>query len=202
MVEISCSAPRLTKHIRLVVYCYLDNGTTLHKISVLSKPERNSLKESSLAREGKELVLVINESNWTECLLHHNRLQQFMRNIEIKLCFCEMLSLSFEFERGHSCQEHKLSQQVAFFISMLPERFDDKKLDLISVLDKRSTRRLDLENLFLLLRIKRPNLVLKEAHIDGQSLLSAKLGQFSSEFLFKRVRELWICNAEIYPVDP
>ena len=126
MVEISrgLTLPHLPKHIRLFVYCYLDNGTMLHKISVLSKQERQFLKESHLAREGKVLNLVVNETNWPECLLHQNRLHEFMRNIEIKLCFCEVLSISLEFEKGHSCPEHKLSQQVAFFISMLPERFD------------------------------------------------------------------------------
>ena len=44
--------PHLSKHIRLQVYSYLDVDTKFKKIGLLSKLEREELKNSYIAREG------------------------------------------------------------------------------------------------------------------------------------------------------
>ena len=51
------SGAKLTKYIRLVVYNFLDVKTTLKKISVLSKSERENLRDSGIARKGKDCEL-------------------------------------------------------------------------------------------------------------------------------------------------
>ena len=49
----------LTKFLRLTVYSYLDLKTTVNSLSLLSKGERDNLKNSGIAREGKTLQIVI-----------------------------------------------------------------------------------------------------------------------------------------------
>ena len=70
MVEVE----KLTKHLRLMVYSYLDLQTALSKISTLSKLERTTLRDSAIARKGKNLVIAMNERTWPRCLLHSDRL--------------------------------------------------------------------------------------------------------------------------------
>lgn len=50
----------LSKHIRLTVYSYLDYGSTLTRISCLSKAERLALRDSAIAREGKSAKFILN----------------------------------------------------------------------------------------------------------------------------------------------
>ena len=59
----------LPKHVRLVVYNYLSAKETFLKIALLSKKERESLKESAIAREGKVFELTLTEVNRPTCLL-------------------------------------------------------------------------------------------------------------------------------------
>ena len=55
---------RLTKHIRLEVYSYLDLETLIRKASLLNKNERNACRGSEIARAKKDLRLVISNQLW------------------------------------------------------------------------------------------------------------------------------------------
>ena len=66
----------MTKHIRLVVYSYLRLKEVAVGIGRLSKVEREAIKSSEIAREGKHLMININDS--VHCLLHGDRLQEFI----------------------------------------------------------------------------------------------------------------------------
>ena len=65
---------KLTKFIRLTVYSYLDLETTVRTVLCLSKSERDNLKASEIAREGKHFILHIDKDNRPDCLLCRNEL--------------------------------------------------------------------------------------------------------------------------------
>ena len=67
---------RLTKFIRLTIYGFLDHGYVFHKIAVLGKHERASLKNSALTFEGKDLWLRFSRAN---TLTRHNALLVYKR---------------------------------------------------------------------------------------------------------------------------
>ena len=48
---------RLTKHIRLMVYSYLDHKTNVVRAACLSREEKSALENSAIAREGKRFRL-------------------------------------------------------------------------------------------------------------------------------------------------
>jgi hypothetical protein len=111
---------RLTKHIRLLIYNFLDVWTTFSQISLLSIMERTALKESYIAREGKMLCLQISERNWPYCMLHENRLGRHMRRIGYLLSIVEKIQLEFSFSHIKMCHHHDLSTEIANFIALLP----------------------------------------------------------------------------------
>ena len=53
---------KLTKHIRLKVYSYLDHKTTVTRAACLSREEKSALENSAIAREGKSFDLDFSES--------------------------------------------------------------------------------------------------------------------------------------------
>ena len=69
------SSERLTKHIRLEVYSYLNLETLIRKASLLNKAERTNLRNSYIAREKKDLRLTLSEQLWPHCPFHGNVLQ-------------------------------------------------------------------------------------------------------------------------------
>ena len=83
----------LTKHIRLIVYSYLDVGTVLKKVSILSKQERDQLKNSTIAREGKKQGFEVGELLREECLLHGDIFDRVMSKIKMGLSLCEHIEL-------------------------------------------------------------------------------------------------------------
>ena len=64
----------LTKHIRLLIYNYLDLRTTIQRLCSLSSAERERIKTSEIAREGKVFELKITEESRPKCLIHDNRM--------------------------------------------------------------------------------------------------------------------------------
>ena len=63
-------AALLTRFIRLTVYSYLSVGFVLKFISYLSREERNSLRESLIAREGKRAIFDLKDLLKESCLMH------------------------------------------------------------------------------------------------------------------------------------
>ena len=53
---------RLTKHLRLKVYSYLDLGTIVTRAACLSREEKSALENSAIAREGKSFELNFEKS--------------------------------------------------------------------------------------------------------------------------------------------
>ena len=58
----------LTKHLRLYIYSFIDLEDTVKKLSKLSSQERENLKESAIAREGKTFDIVIEMGNMVELM--------------------------------------------------------------------------------------------------------------------------------------
>ena len=93
------------QHHRLIIYSYLDLKTTLEKISILSKRERQELRNSVIAREGKTFRFKAKHDG--QCLLHGDRLAVFMGKMSIDLCQNIDLGRN-EYKREVSrCDEHK-----------------------------------------------------------------------------------------------
>ena len=58
-----------------------------------------------------------------------------------------------------------------------------------------------MKSLSLILWTRRPNIILKRLEIDGTYLSNKKLDMVSSEFLLKRVKSLYLRNANIQVYD-
>ena len=54
----------LSQFIRLTVYSYLDMKTTIQKLGLLSKREREAVQSSEIARENKILKLNVSPIHW------------------------------------------------------------------------------------------------------------------------------------------
>ena len=63
------STARLTKHLRLSIYSYLDYKTVASKMTLLSKKENNNVKKSAIAREGKVLEFNLRNEFMKHCIL-------------------------------------------------------------------------------------------------------------------------------------
>ena len=116
----------------------MDINTTLKTLSLLSKNERESLKKSHIARVGKKLHLDRphqRRNRPQHCLLHDNRLPNFMAGLEIGLNLCESVQIDYSFGTSKEiCWAHNPAYQNAFLIASLPKRFDKK----ISVVQRRT----------------------------------------------------------------
>ena len=53
-------SPFLTKFIRLWIYSFFDFKSALKTLSLLSKQERQNLKQSAIARNGKKFPIYLN----------------------------------------------------------------------------------------------------------------------------------------------
>ena len=83
----------MTKHIRLIVYSYLDVGTVLKKISYLNKQERATLLQSTLSRENKRQVFDLGDLLREECLMHSDIFERARAKISVGLSLCEEVEL-------------------------------------------------------------------------------------------------------------
>ena len=75
------SREKLTKFLRLSIYNFLDMKDTI-KASGLGKSERQAMEESEIAKEGKEIVLRLDNHYRRQCLLHDDRLSKFVKQWE------------------------------------------------------------------------------------------------------------------------
>ena len=77
----------ISKHLRLTIYSYVDLRTTVAKLTGLSKSERDELKRSFIARQGKKLKLGCRlldspaGSDTNSCLLHGDKLHILLSRI-------------------------------------------------------------------------------------------------------------------------
>ena len=109
----------LTKHIRLLIYSYIDVEDTLKTISLISRNERKALMDSQLAREGKSILMKIdqfNGYNYDEVLAKKDMLFCLVDFVRIYFSPSTLSANSFYFEQ----------QKLAELIVYLPKRFDDK----------------------------------------------------------------------------
>lgn len=81
----------LSKHLRLTVYSYLDHEETFFKAAILSRFERKSLRQSEIAREGKELVINWQGSQLDDCLLHGDKLRTFVQRLSTAILLTDTI---------------------------------------------------------------------------------------------------------------
>lgn len=96
-------------------------------LSLLSKTEREELLKSQLAREHKQCVLMLNESTIPQSWQNSRRLDQFIKEIEIRLQLAEKLELSIQ-EDSQFGTERQFGKELALLLERLPERFHNKKV--------------------------------------------------------------------------
>ena len=127
-------------------------------LSILSRQERENLRQSEIAREGKAITIDF-RNTWPVCLLSQgNRFEKFMTmaafaiditdRIEIKTSIREQYSRRGGGFRGlhgniygtRLCSIHNLSDEIAMFIAQLPERFDWKKVCIDLRLENQATQ--------------------------------------------------------------
>ena len=107
------------KYLRLFIYSYLDLKTTIDKISILSKKEREELLSSAIAREGKKLRLEAKHDG--ECLLHGNKLSIFLSRIQFQLCQkIKLIRYSEESKKSRCKKGHKYSDELIEILTKLP----------------------------------------------------------------------------------
>ena len=95
------------------------------------------------------------------------------------------------------CLEHSNSEVLAYFISFLPKRFD---LNLALKFDP-TQQKIHLRTFTLILKARRPDLILTRLELDGNYCINKKQDQISSEFLLKRVRHLYLRNVQIQVLE-
>ena len=147
------SMPHLTKFIRLTVYSYLSMGNVLKVISHLSHRERESLKESEIAREGKRAIFDLKDLLREDCLMHGAKFDRVMTRIDIGLSLCNEVEFLCSRDMIAQCQEHSYDEVLAFFLTSLPSRFEGK----ISIRLGQAKSKVNLKTFWLTIRARRPD---------------------------------------------
>ena len=183
---ISEAQPALTRFIRLTVYSYLSVGFVLKFISQLNSEERNSLRESVIAREGKRAIFDLKNLLSEDCLMHGANFDRVMQRIEFGLSLCDEAEFLCSRDQIAQCQEHGFDEALAFFLTSLPKRFNKK----ISMRLCQAKAKVNMKNFWLTLRARRPNFALRKLTIRGCHVTNKKLDEVSSASLMYRVADL------------
>jgi len=150
------SMPHLTKFIRLTIYSYLSMGSVLKVISYLSRQERDSLRDSLIAREGKRAIFDLKDLLREECLMHGAKFDRVMTRIDIGLSLCNEVEFLCSRDMISQCQEHSYDEVLAFFLTSLPRRFDKK----ISMRLGQAKSKVNLKTFWLTMRARCPDFAL------------------------------------------
>ena len=150
------------------VYSYFTFKEALRKVSVLSRWERQQLLKSSTARQGKRFRFYLDQSFFDRCLQKAQQLNEVYRPCLVAIRLADRLDFEVASNLDRVCPYHSIGEELAWFISKLPERFDNKKLSLSINQQKKMADLLD--HLFLRFEILRPNLMLSFVRISKLSL--------------------------------
>ena len=101
-------------------------GCVLKQISHLSRLEREALKDSEIAREGKRAIFDLKDLLREDCLMHGAKFDRVMTRIDIGLSLCNEVEFLCSRDMVAQCQEHSYDEVLAFFLTSLPKRFDKK----------------------------------------------------------------------------
>lgn len=182
-----------------MVYKYLKLYETMFKISLLSKCERENLKDSAIVNEGRDFIYTIHDAEWLNCVLHADLLQRTLDKMQHLLSLTEKISIDIALSRW-SCPSHNLGEAVGHFIASLPDKFSLGKVSVYNNINGNVV--FDNEMLVTILSIKRPQMVLDSYGFDGSNSKSNKLTSTLSDFLFNRVRIIYLDQAQIYAYEP
>ena len=91
--KITKGNPALTKYLRLYIYSFVDLETTIKAISKLSKDERQNLKKSAIAREGKKFIVKLHDLYWREGLNRVDGVLQFYEKIKIGILVAQEVKI-------------------------------------------------------------------------------------------------------------
>ena len=117
--------PSLKADIRLIVYSFIPLKETIKTLSLLSKEERNNLKEPSKELDSRNFIIQLNKTTWPQCMLHEDRMEQFMKSICDVLSYSSNITIHYFFDKDNfKCAEHGLDRQMAIFLALLPDRFN------------------------------------------------------------------------------
>ena len=151
----------LTKHIRLVIYNFLDVGTVLKKISYLSRQERENLRKSAIAREHKHALFKLQDLLGEACFMHGSEYDRVMAKVAFGLSLCEIAELVVNRDAIAFCSEHTSDEALAFFISSLPRRLE------VSMQFAQAKSKINLKTFWLTARARRPDFALRKMVIRG-----------------------------------
>ena len=115
----------ISKFMRLKVFGYLDIRTLKNKISLLSKQQREDLRNSFFIYEGRELKIDDDE----QCIACHKANDKISLWISNHASLYERMTISYWWGYSRQCvASHDQEMRIASLIEMLPERFDQSKI--------------------------------------------------------------------------
>ena len=118
---------RLTKHVRLVVYSFLETNELILAISKLSTRERANLVNAQLCNKERSGTIVLPK----DCFLHQITFQGLTKQIGHILSMLTYLTIKIDFSQVCIMRKHRVHEMLARLCLVLPDKFDDEKVTVL-----------------------------------------------------------------------
>ena len=108
---------RLSKHLRLVVFSYLDTAVLLHRISLLSKQQRKELQNAWLVYSGRKTVIDFKTGKpfVRECVLHGAKLESWAQKALNYFSLLDQVTIQVNLDTWN-CSEHDPGELIGNLI--------------------------------------------------------------------------------------